>query len=425
MKHTCIYYYRMKSNFLFSSLKLCALFFIAGALFQSCGKKETKDIPVNKAVKGTFYLDVFESGDIQAIQSINISSPTISWRYGSLKITQIVKDGSEVRAGDTVIMFDPSEIKKAIVEAEARLEISYAELEKLKAEHQSNLEEIKADYEITRISQEISSIQFESAGYEADIKRKEIKLNLEKANIALERAKNQIENMKKIQAEEVKQKLLSIDQDKSTLSEANETLQKLFLITLKPGITIINRNWSSGNKFQVGDQCWSGFPLIQLPDMTKLKATVQVNEVDISKIIKGMKVEIKPDAFSDSIYAGEVLSVANLAIKKDGDSKIKVFPVDILIKSGGKKLMPGLTVSCRILIDKKKNVVYVPIDAVHSDGIENYVFKKTKNGFKKIMVETGATNTDYIIITKGLEGGDLVAMVDPFVKEDPKKTKKN
>ncbi len=400
------------------TLFVCTFFFLL-----SCDKKETVEVPVSKAVKGTFYLDVIETGEIQATKSINVSSPDISWRYDNMKITQIVKDGKEVKEGDTLLVFDPTEVKKAIVEAEGRLEMSYAELEKMKAQQQSDLEEQRADYEVTRLSQEISKIQFESATYEANIKRKEIQLRLDQANIALARAKEQIANQIKIQSEDVKQKMLSIEQDKSRLKEANETLTNLFLASPAPGIAIINRNYSSDAKFQVGDQCWSGQPLIQLPNLNTLKATVQINEVDISKVTKGLKVEIKPDAFSDSVYRGEVITVANLAVNKDGSSKIKVFPVDILIKDGSKKLLPGLSVSCRLLVRKIDNVVFVPIDAVQTNGVEDYVYVKTKKGFEKVPVETGVSNTDHIIITKGLKAGDVVAMADPFAVKEAKDSK--
>jgi len=401
-----------------TTLLVCTLLFLL-----SCNKKETVEVPVSKAIKGTFYLDVIETGEIQAIKSINISSPDISWRYGNLKISQIVKDGKEVKEGDTLLVFDPSEVKKEIVEAEGRLEMSYAELEKMKAQQQSDLEEQRADYEVTRLSQEISKIQFESATYEANIKRKEIQLNLDRANIALARAKEQIENQIKIQAEDVKQKMLSIEQDKSRLKEAHETLERLFLDSPAPGIAIINRNGSSSAKFQIGDQCWSGQPLIQLPNMNQLKATVQINEVDISKVTKGLKVEIKPDAFSDSVYIGEVMTVANLAVNKEGSSKIKVFPVDILIKDSSKKLLPGLSVSCRLLVRKIDNVVYVPLDAVLSNGLEEYVYVKKKGIFEKVIVETGVSNTDHIVITKGLKAGDVVAMADPFAVKESKDSK--
>lgn len=406
------------------NFKTIVLIAIAGLLMFSCSKKETQEVPVGKVKKGTLYLDIFETGEVQAIRSTNLITPNISWRYGTLKITQIVKDGTIVKEGDTVIVFDPSEVRKAIVDAEARMEISNAELERLKAQQESDLEDMKSDYEVTKISQEISKIQFESANYEADIKKKEIQLNLEKANIALKRSKEQIDNMVKIQAEEMKQKRLSIEQDRTRLRESYETLDKLNMVSTSPGIAIISRNWNSGNKFQVGDQSWSGYPIIQLPDMSTLKATIQINEVDITKIRKGQRVEIKPDAFSDSIYAGEVMSIANLATNKDGNSKIKVFPVEILIKETSGKLLPGLTVSCRILIDKIDNVLYLPVDAIRKDIAGDFVYVKSGGGFKKVNIETGVSNTDYVVVTKGIEEGDVVALIDPLQLEKDKKNKK-
>ncbi len=388
----------------------CTLFFTA------CKKKEAQQIPVGKVAKGTLFLDMYEEGEIEAINSINIVAPMISWRYGNLKITELVKDGQEVKAGDTLIVFDPSEVLKGIVEAESSLEIAKAELDKMKAQQQSEIEELRAAYEVTRISHEISKIRFESAGYESDIKKKEIQLNLDKADIALVRAKEQIDNRIKIQKEEIKQKNLSIMQFQSRLDEAHETLRKLSVVTPSSGIAIISRNWSSNNKFQIGDQCWSGFPLIQLPDLSSLKATVKINEVDVAKLNKGLKVEIKPDAFSESVFTGTVNSIANLAVSKDQNSKIKVFPVEILLNESDTNLLPGLTVSCRIIMDEVNDVLYIPIDAVISEGDKNFVFKKRGSGFDKTEIETGINNTDYIVVTKGLKAGEEIALVNPHAE---------
>lgn len=399
---------------------ICLLFI---NLFWSCNKKQESDIPLGKVTQGTFYLEIYEEGDVEAVRSVDIIAPRISWRYGNLKITQIIKDGTDVKAGDTLIVFDAAEVKKGVVEAEARLGMNRAELERMIAQQQSDLEELKSDYEVARISQEISKIQFESAGYEANVKKKQIELNLEKANISLARAKEQINNRIKIQKEELKQKNLSINQDVNELKEANNSLNKLFLISPAPGIAIINKSWSTGNKFQIGDQCWSGFPLIQLPDLRSLKVITKINEVDIAKIKKGLRVEIKPDAFSDSVYVGEVSSVANLAINKEGNSKIKVFPVEILLKGASKKLLPGLTVSNRIIVGTINNALSVPLVALHSVGADDYVFRKKGNGFEKIKVETGVSNSDHIVITKGLELTDKVALTDPTVVETKKDAK--
>jgi len=385
------------------------------ALPFACKDKNAQQTPTGKVTKGVFYIDLHEEGELEAVNAINISSPSISWRFGgNMKISHIVKDGTEVNAGDTVIIFDPSDVNKGIIDAKGKIEISAAELEKLKAQQDSDLEELKADYEVTRISHEISRIRFEQAEYESEMKRKEIQLNLEKAAIALERAKEQIDNRIKINIEEIKQKKLSIDQDQARLDEANDALRQLTVVTPSPGIAILQKSWQSGNKYQVGDQVWTGQPLISLPDLSQLKATVRINEVDIAKILKGLNVEIRPDAFSESKFTGTVKEVANLAVNKQGSTKIKVFPVEIYLNETHKDLLPGLTVSCRIIVDKLEDVLYVPIEAIRSEAGKNYVYIKSGSSFEKVEVETGRSNSDYTIIVNGLNEGDEIALIDPF-----------
>lgn len=395
---------------------LLLLLFLAAAV-SSCGEKPAKQVPEIEVMQGTFYIDIYEEGEIEALNSINILSPNLPWRFGNLKIADIVIDGADVKTGDTLITFDPSEVRKSILDYEDRLIVSNAELEKMLAQHELEMEELNADYEVTRISHEITRMQLESAAHESDIKRREIKVNLDKADISLNRAKEQIENRRKIQVEEIKQKRLSIRQDEERLEEAHRTLNRLFVIAPSPGIAIISHNWSTNNKFQVGDQCWSSQQLIQLPDLSKVKAKVQINEVDISKITKGLKVEVLPDAFSDSTFTGSVSAVANLAQSKDNRSNIKVFPVEIIINEYNRNLLPGLTVSCRIIVDEIPNVMYIPLEALHIEGDRSYVYKKMVNGYDKVEVQVGLTNSDYVIIEFGLDKGDKVALIDPTEQE--------
>ncbi|MFV0418897.1 MAG: hypothetical protein ACK5KT_09230 [Dysgonomonas sp.] len=74
-------------------------------------------------------------------------------------------------------------------------------------------------------------------------------------------------------------------------------------------------------------------------------------------------------------------------------------------------------------MDKIDDVLYVPLDAVHDEGDKSYVYKKSGGGYDKVEVETGASNSDFIVITKGLESGDNVALVDPYAAEKTKENK--
>ena len=395
-----------------------------GLLCAACGKEKKQEIPLTQVRQETFYIDLYEEGDIQATQSKVISSPEISWRYGDLKITYVVDDGQEVEAGDTVVIFDPSEVRKAIIDAESRLEIHYAELEKMQAQQESDMEVMMADFEVTELSLEISRLEYDSAEYEAVIKKKEIELNLERATIALEQAKSQIENRKKIQKEELTQKKLIISQAKSELEDAYNTLNLLFVTSPSPGIAIVSQNNTTGLKFQEGDQVWKGQPMIELPNLNELKAAIKINEVDIAKITKGQRVIIRPDAFSDSLYFGHIQTVANLAGNKERNSRINVIPGDVLINSYPTDLMPGLTVSCRIIIDEIPDAVYIPLNALFKEGIQDIVYVKTATGFRIQEVKTGQSNADYIIIEEGLKAGENIAMANPFLVAEADKSSK-
>ncbi len=124
----------------------------------------------------------------------------------------------------------------------------------------------------------------------------------------------------------------------------------------------------------------------------------------------------RPDAYSDSSYTGKVESVANLAQNKDNKSKIKIFPVQIRISGQSKTLLPGLTVSCKIIVSEIPDVLFIPLESLFREQGMEYVYLKSGSGFKRRDIKTGAINTDFAIVTEGLEENDIIALSDPFLK---------
>ena len=65
----------------------------------------------------------------------------------------------------------------------------------------------------------------------------------------------------------------------------------------------------------------------------------------------------------------------------------------------------------------------MPLEAIQTEADKSFVYKKTLKGFEKVIVETGESNNDYVIIIKGLEKGDKVALSNPFATDDKKDKK--
>lgn len=388
-------------------------------ILSNCSKKVEKSVQTCKVKKGVFDIEVTETGEISAVNAINISSPAMSWRYGNLKILKIVEDGSEVKRGDTVIIFDPSEVQKVISDVKAELEIANAELQKTIAEQELRLDELEADLKSASLSYDISKIEFELASYESEIRKKEIQLNLDRSKLDLDKAAQVITNQRKINIEDINQSNVRIRQLENNVNEAKNTLENLTVTSPAKGIAILRRNWSTGNKYQAGDQTWSGNAMIDLPDLSVLKAVTRINEVDISKIKLKQKATIRLDAFSDTTFSGSVISIANLAISKnDRTQKIKVFTVEIVINGKSKLLMPGMTVNVKVNVDKLQNILYIPLEAAFKKDKDDYVFIKKGTSFEKRTIITGKVNNDYVTVLKGVEEGDVLALADPFEKKE-------
>jgi len=396
-----------------SVLRLKTILLVCFLILVNCQSNIKEKLQVFELKPGEFLIEVVETGELKATRSMGISAPTISWRFGELKITKLIDDGSVVKQGDTLVLFDQAEVQKAIIDAKAELDIANAELEKMRANQQSKIEDLEADLKMTEISFQISKLELEQATYEADIRKKEIQLQLDQAEISLKKARDEIENQKKIHLEERHQKQLNIKQLEDNLNDAYDTLEKLTVTAETPGIAIIEENWMSQNKWQVGDQPYPGWPLISLPDLSEIKAVTEINEVDISKIKLDQSVNIKLDASPDTTFIGKVISIANLAKEKSKESKVKVFPVDILINGYDKLLMPGMTVSCHIIVDKIDHVLFVPIEGLHKKEGKNIAYLAKGNAFEAKEVKVGAYNNDYVVIEDGLKQGDRVALGDP------------
>jgi HlyD family secretion protein len=384
----------------------------------ACRGRNTAEAPTTLVRSGTFTEELTEAGKLKAVNSLAIVAPNLSFRYGGLKITSMVEDGTEVRERDTLIVFDLSEIKKALLDAEQRLVIANAELDKLIATQQSAIDDLESDLEIARINREISKINYEQSVFESDITKKEIALKLENAGISLERANEQIENRRKIHQEELSQQKLNIKQLQDILDEGNNSVNNLYVVSPANGIAIIEQNWMTAQKWQVGEQPYSGTKLIELPDLSVMMAEININEVDVSKIMPGMEVTVVSDAYSDISHTGTITAIANLAQNKDAKSKIKVFPVQVTISGSSENLLPGLTVSCRIKIKELHDVLFIPIESLFRELDNEYVYVVSGSGFRRQDVKTGISNSNFAVVIEGLNGNEELALTDPFIRKE-------
>jgi multidrug efflux pump subunit AcrA (membrane-fusion protein) len=138
-----------------------------------------------------------------------------------------------------------------------------------------------------------------------------------------------------------------------------------------------------------------------------------INEVDINYVSEDQVVEIGLDAFPDKKLTGTVVEVANIGEQRP-NTDAKVFQILIEIHESDTTLRPGMTTSNSILAEEINDVVFIPVECIHSQGDSiTYVYRKSGLGFTKQQIKTGITNSDETIVMEGLEKGDILYLSDP------------
>jgi hypothetical protein len=179
-------------------------------------------------------------------------------------------------------------------------------------------------------------------------------------------------------------------------------------------MVVQKRNWD-GSKQGIG-ATMSGWDNVvaEMPELKQMISKTYVNEIDVSKIKVGQKVEIRVDAFPDKRFGGLVQSVANVG-ERMRNSNAKVFEVIIAATSVDSLLRPAMTTQNLITTWTKKNVRSIPIEGVHTLNGVAYVFRGNKT---RQEVKLGESNDNEIIVLDGLFDTDKVYLNPPEKAEE-------
>ena len=195
-----------------------------------------------------------------------------------------------------------------------------------------------------------------------------------------------------------------------SLENAQKTLDN-YTITSPISGTIIDKNYKAGESTE------SGKVLCTIYDLSYLTLTLNVDELDISNVSVGQKVQITADAVENKVYEGTVTKVSVAGTTSGGYT---TYPVTIrLDETDG--LMPAMNVDATIVMDSAQDVLSIPLAALNrgdrvlitkdSLSAANALEDEAPEGYVYIKVETGVSNDDYIEILNGLTDEDTVAYI--------------
>lgn len=338
---------------------------------------------------------VTASGNVRARRTVEMSSD-VSARVSQL----LVREGDEVRVGQTLLRLEPDQYQAALSRAEAQL----AQARSQESQQRANM--IQAERNLDRLV----SLRARDSLLVSPQQLDDARTNVAVAEASLESASH------------------GVSQAEAAVAEATDRLSKTVFTAPMAG-RVTRLNVEEGETVIIGTMNNPGSLVLTISDLSVMEAVVRVDETDVPRITLGDSASVRIDAFPGRTFTGRVTEVGNSAItppaqQAGGQQAAIDFEVVLTLDDTDALLRPDLSATADIVVATREDVLAVPIIAltVRGSGAEDGdsstgrpveddvegVFLASGGRVRFTPVEVGITGREHFEILSGVAAGDTV-----------------
>ena len=362
--------------------------------------------------EGDLVLTVEVTGTLAAVHSDPVGPPQVPDVF-DFKISMMAPEGKDVKAGEPVLGFDTTDLTRKLQEKQAGSESAGKRIEKE-----------EKDAEIAKRNDELRLAEAESrarkARLELDVPEELVKSQqLRESRLALADAEREVAFLnEKLAAERraTEVALASLRGEKAgadaRVREIQSAIDAMTVKASRSATVVYSSNWRDEKK-KVGDSSWRGERIMELPDLSAMKALGEVDESDAGKIAVGQKVRFRLDAQPDDWCTGTIGSIWSTVQQQSWRNPVKIVKLVVALDATDpRKMRPGMRFRGTIETGRVAHALLVPADAVFPSADGPIVFRKTALGYERRPIKIGARNATSVEVTSGLAKGDHVAKRD-------------
>lgn len=351
------------------------------------------------------------TGELEATATSEIGPPQVPnmWEF---KIAMLAPEGEDVKAGQPVLAFDTSELQRERAEKQAEAQSAKAEIDKKRAD----LALRKRDEELRLADAEArlrkTTLKLDApAELAARNERRSVQIEHDTANKEIRFRRQRLRAMDASAQEELLLLRARYASASGRVKSIDASIAQLTVKAPRDGAVVYVTNWR-GEKKKVGDSCWVGEKVLQIPDLTRLRARGQVDEVDAGRVQVGQRVTLRLDAFPDDELQATVREIGRTVQKpRNSTSPAKVLTTIMsLDRIDVARFRPGMRFQGTLEVERIRKSLVVPVASIFTDEQGPYVVKRGLIGSRRTRVKIGRTNGELAEISSGVAAGDRVLL---------------
>ncbi len=336
------------------------------------------EVEAVKVVRGDVAPTVTADGLIAAKDTVNISSQVM----GEI-IAIPFKEGERVKKGDVLVQINPDTYQRDVASAKANLDGAMVALDQAKV----TLAQRQRDWDRAE--------DLFKQGIYSTSQHDDAKLALDQAKLGYDSAQTMVQ------------------QAKAAYQRAQDYLAKTTMLSPINGV-VTAVNAKVGETAVMGTMNFAGTVILTVSDLSQIITEVEVDEADFPRLKMGQPVVGTVDALGGKKYDGTVIEIgASAQAGSSGvQTNIRQFKVKVLITNPDAQLRPGVTARVKLIADKRKDALRVPIGAIRTEEKNGeqvfFVFTAENGKVAKRPIKAGLSDDLYTEVTEGLKGGEEV-----------------
>lgn len=351
------------------------------------------------------------SGLVSASRSYAVTAPRLAGAGMSvLVVTRLVPSGSAVHKGDLLVEFDrQAQLKNAFdrrgeyVEFLAQIKKKQADQRAARASDESELKQ--AENALEKAKLELLKKEFQS-----EIEAEKNQQSFEEAEARLKQLRTTFDLKRRAAAADMR--ILEIQRDRahSAMLKAEDNAQKMRVLSPLDGLIVPKQVYKGGQmgEVQEGEQVRPGMPMIDVVDASSMEVRARVNQADVPYLEIGQGAEVRLDAYPAKVFAARLQQLAPIGVVSDMTDKVRTFVAVFSIDGRDPVLMPDLSASADVEIERVPDALVVPRDAVTIRSGQATVFVQDGSRFVERAITIRARSEWEVAVATGLQAGAVV-----------------
>jgi RND family efflux transporter MFP subunit len=214
------------------------------------------------------------------------------------------------------------------------------------------------------------------------------------------------------QAERAERRALEIQRDRAhaAVEHARRNIDAMTLRAPHDGLIVLKSVWKMGQmgEVQEGEEVRPGLPLLEVVDPSDMRVRARVNQADAPLVRVGQEATVELEAYPGRRFNARVAGLSPAAVTSALSPRARWFTATLAIEAADPLLLPDLTASADVVLEKQDDALVVPRESLRVEGDRAIVQVASGGAWTDTQVRVGRLGETEAVVASGLQEGAVL-----------------